>query len=177
MIELSNERIQKILHEETAKKEDLDTILRSVYTRYMRLYEKYFADLDALNDDSVAELRKYHEETQSLVRVYYMDIPVDICAGLKEFENQYSDKLLGPEWHEYLLDNYEDFKAYSRIRDKSDEYYKAEFKKQAMDVFYDSMDYIFRDGFDTDSQTTRKVVNGLTGLLFGVDTKKRSKLW
>lgn len=44
MIELSHERIEQILHEETVKKEDLDTILRGIYFRYMRLYERYFAD-------------------------------------------------------------------------------------------------------------------------------------
>ena len=37
MIELSKERIAQILHEETVKKEDADTILRSIYTRYMCL--------------------------------------------------------------------------------------------------------------------------------------------
>ena len=43
MVELSNERISKILHEETAKKEELSTILRGIYTRYMHLFEKYFS--------------------------------------------------------------------------------------------------------------------------------------
>jgi len=167
MIELSNERIQKILHEETAKKEDLDTILRSVYTRYMRLYEKYFADLDALNDDSVAELRKYHEETQSLVRVYYMDIPVDICAGLKEFENQYSDKLLGPDWRAFLFGLYGDFRGKGENRGKSEKSLKADFAKQALDAFYAAMNYIFREGFGTGSQTAKTVVSGLAELLFG----------
>ena len=119
MVELSKERIEQILHEETMKKEELETILRSIYTRYMRLYEKYFADIDALNDDEVAELRKYHEETRSLVRYYYMDIPLDICMGLKEFENKYSANLLGPEWHEYLFDSYEEFKEKIRSRNIS----------------------------------------------------------
>lgn len=40
MVGLSNERIEQILHEETAKKEELQTILRGIYTRYMRLYER-----------------------------------------------------------------------------------------------------------------------------------------
>ena len=56
MVELSNRRIEQILHEETAKKEELATILRGIYTRYMHLYESYFADIDALSDDKVAEL-------------------------------------------------------------------------------------------------------------------------
>ena len=55
MVELSNERIEQILHEETKKTEALPTILRGIYTRYMRLYERYFADVDALNDGRIAE--------------------------------------------------------------------------------------------------------------------------
>ena len=39
MIELSNERVEQILHEETVKKEESGTILRSIYIRYVRLYE------------------------------------------------------------------------------------------------------------------------------------------
>ena len=50
MIELSKEKIEKILHEETVKTEELATILRSIYTRYMWMYEKYYSDIDALND-------------------------------------------------------------------------------------------------------------------------------
>lgn len=167
MVELNNERIEKILHEETPKKEELDTILRCIYTRYMRLYERYFADIDALNDDKIAELRKYHEETQSLVRQYYMDIPQDICMELKEFENKYSDNLLGPEWHEYLFGSYGDFRETSGSGNKSEKCLKADFSKQALNAFYDAMDGIFRDGFGTGSQTARKVVDGLAGLLFG----------
>ena len=83
MVELNNERIEQILHEETTKKEELETILRSIYNRYMWLYEKYFADIDALNDEKIAELTNYHEETLSLVKYYYMDIPLDICVGIK----------------------------------------------------------------------------------------------
>ena len=167
MLELSNERIQQILHEETAKKEELNTILRGIYVRYMRLYEKYFADIDALNDDKVAELREYHEETRSLVRHYYMDIPMDICTELKEFENKYSDNLLGLGWHGYLFDRYEEFKENSENRDKIEKCLKADFSRQALDTFYDAMNEIFRDGFGTGSQTARKVVDGITGLLFG----------
>ena len=68
MLELSKERIAQILHEETVKKEDADTILRSVYSRYRQLYEKYLEDIDALNDDMIAEMRSYHEETRSLIK-------------------------------------------------------------------------------------------------------------
>ena len=167
MVELSNERIEQILHEETAKKEELETILRGIYTRYMRLYEKYFADIDALNDDGIAELRNYHEETKSLVKHYYMDIPQDVCMGIKEFENKYSANLLGSEWHEYLFGSYEDFREKSKNKDKSDEYYKAEFTKQVLEDFYDAMEYIFREGFGTDSQIAKGFVSGITGLLFG----------
>ena len=167
MVELSKERIEQILHKETTKKEDLETILRGIYTRYMRLYEKYFADIDALNDDEIAELRKYHEETRSLVKYYYMDIPQDVCSGIKEFENKYSACLLGSEWHEYLSDSYEDFKEKSKSTNKSEEYLKAEFTKQALAAFYEAMDYVFRDGFGTGSQTAKNVISGITGLLFG----------
>jgi len=167
MVELSKERIEQILHEETMKKEELETILRGIYTRYMRLFEKYFADIDALNDDEIAELRKYHEETGSLVKYYYMDIPLDICIGLKEFENKYSVKLLGSEWHKYLFDSYEEFRENSRSQNKSEEYLKAEFTKQTLSAFYEAMDYVFREGFGTGSHTAKKVVSGITELLFG----------
>ena len=167
MVELSKERIEQILHEETAKKEEPETILRSIYTRYVRLFEKLFADIDALDDDKIAELRKYHEETGSLVRHYYMDIPLDICMGLREFEDKYSSNLLGSGWHEYLFDSYKDFREKSKSRNKSEESLKAEFAKQTLTAFYDAMDYIFRDGFGTGSETARKVVSGITGLLFG----------
>ena len=40
------------------KTEELTTILRGVYTRYMRLFEKYFADIEALNDEEIAKLKK-----------------------------------------------------------------------------------------------------------------------
>ena len=162
MVELSNERIGKILHEETVKSEELTTILRSIYTRYMRLYEKYFADIDALNNAKIAELRKYHEETGSLVKYYYMDIPQDICEGIKEFENKYSANLLGPEWHDYLFRFYQDFRKESKAKD-----IKAEFSKQVLAAFYEEMDNIFREGFGTGSQTVKDVVSGITGLLFG----------
>ena len=70
MVELSNERIKQMLEEETKETEDLTTILRAIYTRYMNLYERYFADLEALNDDKIQEFKKYHEETRSLIKYY-----------------------------------------------------------------------------------------------------------
>ena len=167
MIELSNERIDQILHEETVKKEELATILSSVYTRYMHLYEKYFADIDALNDDEIADLNKYHEETRSLVKYYYMDIPLDICLALDEFENKYTDSLLGPDWHKFLFDHYKDFTKNNQSNNKGEEYLKTEFSKQTLKAFYETMDYIFRDGFGTGSQTAKKVLSGIAGLLFG----------
>ena len=166
-MELSNERIEQILHEETPKKEESATILRGIYTRYIRLFEKYFADIDALNDDEISELRKYHEETGSLVKHYYMDIPQDICTKLNEFENMYSTNLLGADWREHLSSSYKKFKKKSDSDNRSDEYLKAEYAKRALKAFYDAMDYIFREGFGTKSQTVKDVVNGITGLLFG----------
>ena len=169
MVELSNEKIDRILHKETAKSEELKTILRSIYTRYMHLFEKYYADINALDDDGIAELKKYHEETLSLVKYYYMDIPLDICAGIKEFENKYTACMLGPEWHKYLSDIYEDFKEDRCYANGSEEYYKAAFTREALDTFYETMDYILRDGFGTDSQTYNNIAGRITGLLFGKD--------
>ena len=167
MIELSNERVEQILHQETQKTEELTTILRAIYTRYMRLYEKFFADIDALNDDGIAELKKYHEETVSLLKYYYMDIPLDICEGLGEFDDKYTAKLLGPDWHKLLFDGYQDFKSQSKSRNQSEESIKSEFSEQMLTEFYDAMDSVFREGFSTNSKTAEKVATGLTGLLFG----------
>ena len=167
MLELSKERIEKILHEETVKKEDPDTILRAVYTRYMNLYEQYIADLDALDDDKIAVLRNYHEETKSLVKYYYMDIPQDVCEGIREFETKYSDNLLGPDRYTLLKGTYEDFKEKCKVRNKSEDYYNAEFKKQLLEDFYSAMNYVFREGFGTGSQMAKNVSSGIMGLLFG----------
>ena len=166
MFELSVERVDQILHQETPKKEELATILRGIYTRYMRMYEKYFADIDALDDDVIADLKKHNEETKDLIKYYYMDIPQDVCTGIREFENKYSSNLLGSEWHEYLFGSYEEFKEKIRDKDKSEESLKAEFSKQTLMAFYDAMDYVFRDGFGTGSQTAKKVLSSITGLLF-----------
>ena len=167
MLELSNERIAQILHEETVKKEDADTILRGIYSRYRQLYEKYLEDIDALNDDKIAEMRSYHEETRSLIKYYYMDIPQDVCAGIRRFETDYSDKLLGPDWHKYVFDNYAEFRVKNKNKYKNEEEIKAEFTKQTLAAFYDLMDYNLRDGFGTGSETVKTVVSGISGLLFG----------
>ena len=171
MIELNNERMEQILHDETAKTEDLTTILRGIYTRYMNLYERYFADFDALNDDKVAEFGKYHEETRSLIKYYYLDIPQDICSGIKEFEEKVSDKLLGRDWRKNLYDLYDEFKEKNRVRDKGEDYYLAEFSRQALKAFYEAMGDIFREGFGTSSQTAKDIVGGISGLLFGKKDK------
>ena len=165
MVELSNERVDQILHEETFKTEELITILRGVYIRYMRLYERYFDDIDALNDDKIAEFNKYHEETKSLIKYYYMDIPLDICTALFEFDKQYSEKLLGSNWRRYLFDSLKKYK--SDREDKSKEGLKADFEEKILTAFYATMDYIFRDDFGTYSESTKKVEDGLVDLLFG----------
>ena len=167
MIELSKERMEKILYEETAKREEVSTILRSIYTRYMHLYEKYFADIDALNDEKIAELSKYHEETRSLIKYYYLDIPLEICMGIKEFDHEYSEKLLGAGWHKYLFDRYEEFKETGAGGNKREEARKAEFAEQTLSAFYDAMDYLFRDSFGTNSESAKDMVDGIIGLLFG----------
>ena len=169
MIDLSPERMDRILHEETPKKEAPDTVLRSVYIRYMRLYEQYFADIDALTDDRIAELRRYSEETWGLVRCYYMDIPQDVCLRLREFEDACGGRLLGPGWRPFLHDSYASFCQSPGNGDKSAERMKAAFEKEALSSFYDAMDYVFRDGFGTGSRTAETLVSGLTGLLFGKD--------
>ena len=133
----------------------------------MRLYEKYFADIDALNDDKIAELRNYHEETKSLIKYYYLDIPLDICVTLKEFDDEYNEKLLGPDWKKYLFDRYKDFKKNNKSKNKSEETLKAEFSKHTLSGFYDAMDYLFRDSFSTNSETAKDMASGLTELLFG----------
>ncbi len=167
MIELNPERIEKILKEETVKTEELETILRCIYNRYMCLYERYYADIDALNDDMISEMRNNHEETASLVRYYYMDIPQDVCSGIKEFDSRYTDKLLGAQWHDFLAENYKNFKKENRDRNKSEETWKAEFTKKALSDFYEAMDYVFREGFGTGSKTIQDVAGGISKLLFG----------
>ena len=167
MIELSNERIEQILHDETKKTEALPTILRGIYTRYMNLYEKYIANFDTLNDDKIAEFRKQHEETRSLIRYYYMDIPQDVCSELREFEEKSCDQLLGTDWKKVLYDALDEFKNKNYIPDASEAYYKKEFQKAAMKEFYESMEKIFRSGFGTESQTAKNAYEGITGLLFG----------
>ena len=87
---------------------------RHLYQIYASVWE--IPCIDALNDEKIADFKKYHEETRSLIKYYYMDIPQDVCTGIREFENKYSSNLLGSEWHEYLFGSYEEFKE--KIRDK-----------------------------------------------------------
>ena len=167
MVEISKERVEKILHDETPKDETLKTILRGIYLRYARLYEEYFADIDALNGQIIARLRQDHEEIRGLIKSYYLDIPHDVCLEIKEFDTECTDKLLGSDWHKYLLDNYAKFKAKSDMKNKNKELLKAEFSKQAMSGFYDAMDYIFRESFGTNSKISEKAIESFVGLLFG----------
>ena len=167
MLELSKERIGKILHEETVQEEKLTTILRAVYTRYMRLYENYYEDIDALNKTKIAELKKYHEETVSLIKYYYLDIPHDICEGIEEFENKFTANMLGPDWHRFLFRNFEEFKDNCEDRRAGKEALKEAFTKQALQEFYDTMGYVFREGFDTDSKTVKDTISGFDGLFGG----------
>ncbi len=172
MVELSTERVEQIFKEETKKTETLPTLLRGIYARYMYLYEHYFADCEALNDSKIDQFRKYHEETKSLIKYYYMDIPQDVCEEITKFEEEVSDKLLGRDWKTYLYELYDEFKHQCRAYNKSEDYYKAEFKKAVMKEFYKAMENIFRDGFGTHSETAKTVISGITGLLFGKSDKK-----
>ena len=171
MVELSNERVEQILGDETKKTETVITILRGIYTRYMSLYEKYLAGFDELNEEKIAELRKYHEETISLVKYYYMDIPQDVCAGICEFEEKISDKLLGRDWKINLYDLYDEYKRTCKVRNMSEDYYKADFVKKALKEFYGAMESVFRPGFGTDSQMAKDILGGISGLLFGKKDK------
>ena len=167
MVELNNERVKEILHKETPETEELTTILRGVYVRYMRLYENYFTDIDALDDDKIAELKAYSEETRSLIQHYYMDIPFDICTGLFEFDEEYIAKLLGSDRHQYLLDGFSYYKSVCKDKNKSEEDFKAEYIKQVLTSFYKTMDSIFRESFGTKSESFEQTANWLKNLLFG----------
>lgn len=96
----------------------------------MCLYEKYFADIDALNDNTIADLNKYHEETKSLVKYFYMDIPQDICRQLETFDNEYNAKLLGSDWHRTLCDSYADFRAKNEVEKKAQNVLKRSFQSK-----------------------------------------------
>ena len=167
MVEFNNERVEEILHKETPKTEELPTILRGIYVRYMRLYENYFTDTEALDDDKIAELKAYSEETRNLIKYYYMDIPYDICAGLFTFDEEYSVKLLGSDRHKYLLDGYSYYKSVNKNKNKSEEDLKAEYTKQVLTGFYKTMDSIFRESFGTKSKSYEQTANWLKNLLFG----------
>ena len=167
MIEFSVETINKILHEETAQREELSMIVRSIYTRYMRMYEEYFADIDALNDAKIAAFRKKNEETKSLMKYYYLDIPLDVYEAIMEFDQEYNDKLLGSDWHTFLFDKYKEFKELNM--GKNDKALKAEFEKQALSGFYESMDELFRDCLGTSSQIAKEAASGIWDMLFGND--------
>lgn len=108
----------------------------------MRLFEGYFADIDALNDARIAELRKYHEETSSLVKYYYMDIPKDVCEGIEEFNNKFSIKLLGSKWYDNLSDIYEGYK--NENWDTDEKHLKSEYEKRVLTTFYEEMDNGFQ---------------------------------
>ena len=166
MTKLSIERVEKILREETPKKEDLSTILRGIYTRFLRQYESYFEDINALNDKKIAELREYNNETRSLVRYYYLDIPQNICNALEEFENEVNEKLFGPDWHKYLFDSYNNFRDKNKSRNKSEKSLKAEFREESMNTFYEAMDYIFREGFGTADKATENTLSEIIEKFF-----------
>jgi hypothetical protein len=112
----------------------------------------------------IAELNQYQEETRSLVKYYYMDIPQEVCDGLRKFDDKYGDKLLGPDWKKTLSDTYKYFRG--KNWSKSEEWVKAEFRKQAMDAFYKAMGSVFRQGFGSDSKVVERVVDGIKGLFF-----------
>jgi len=171
MSELNYEKIDQIMHKETPKTEDLLLILRGIYLRLVRLFERYYADIDALNDDRIDELKQYHEETISLVKYYYMDIPLDILYALGRFDGEHVDKMLGSGWNRYLFEAYKDFVIKNRNENKSNEDLKAEFAGKNLMDFYRSMDNIFRVTFGTSSKTVENAGNWIGKLLFGGGNK------
>ena len=52
---------------------------------------------------------------------------------------------------------------------------KAAFIKHALEDFYDAMDYVFRDGFGTGSQSAKNVYTEIKGLLFGNTKEKKQR--
>lgn len=167
MIQLSNERAEQIIQEETKKTQPLPQLLRAIYTRYMNLYEDYIANMFDLTSEKVAEYKKQNDETICLVRYYFMDIPQDVCEGIFDFEEKVGDKLLGPEWKTNLYDAYEEFKDKSDEWDMTEDYYKGAFKKYALKEFYEVMENIFRDGFSTHSERAKNIFSGIKSLIFG----------
>ena len=88
---------------------------------------------------------------------------------LYDYDEEYTKKLIGPDWKKYIADSFKEFKAENRDKFKSEELMKAEFQEQNLNAFYVSMDEIFRDGFGTGSETAKKATNWFAGLLFGKD--------
>ena len=174
MKELSKERIDKILHEENLKTEDQKVLLRAIYLRYMHLYETYYSDIDKLNDKKIEQLRKYHEETKSLLKYYYMDIPHDVTLCLIEYDKKYTDNLLGENWSSYLMESREKFRQSIKKNDINEEELKAEYTSLSLEAFYDVADDVFRDDFDTGSKTVEGITGFFRGLVFG-ETKKDKK--
>ena len=167
MLQLSNKRIDQILQEETPKTALLPTVLRAIYYRYMTLFERYFAEMESLNDEKIAELRKYHEETKSLVKYYYMDIPQDVCFDIEEFEEKHTNKILGWGWRGYLDENYQEFvDDHDDDTEISESGLLAEFKKKNLKAFYDEMEDVFRPGFGTGSRNREGILNELSGMMF-----------
>jgi hypothetical protein len=167
MIELSKERINQILTEETVKTVELATLLRSIYSRYRHVFEEYAEDIEELNDEKVAELKKYHDETNTLVKYYYMDIPMDVCKYLEEFDNK-TAALFGPEWRKFLYEGYDEFLENCDVDDEGDNaHMKALYRKEFLKSFYEDMDEVFRQGFGTESKTAQRMNSGLSELLYG----------
>ena len=44
-------------------------------------------------------------------------------------------------------------------------------RRSSLKEFYEAMEYVFRDGFGTNSKSTDDVLDGLSGLLFGKKEK------
>ena len=169
MIELSYDQVDQIMHKDTPRSEDLPLILRSIYLRYLHLFETYFADIDALDDDKIIELKKYHEETRSLIKIFYLDIPMDVFYALGSVDEDDVSKMLSTELKQYVFDSFRNFMLENRDESKSKERFKLEFAQKNLTDFYSSMDTVFRGAFGTTSKTTENAVGWIGKLLFGED--------
>ena len=172
MVKLDNERVEQILEKETLKTIPLPMLLRCIYNRYLDLYEDYIAEADKLTDEKIDAFKRRNEETQSLIKYYYMDIPEDICYDLNKFEEKIADELLGREWKRVFYDAFDEFKENHDDWNKSDDWYMAEFKKATRKELYKTLDDIFRDGFGTNSETGKNIFSGISNLLFGSSKEK-----
>ena len=169
MVELSPERIEEILHKETVKEEDPKTVMRAVYNRYRCVFEQYIDQIFEMNQSKIDEFNKYHQETNSLIKYYFVDIPMDTCAALAKFEHDVMDYMLGPDWQRVILNGFEEFKRKNKnkYRLANEETWRKKFKEELLSMFYVSMESAFRVSFESGSKAAEGLMDGLSAI-FGL---------